>query len=94
MTIVFDHGLFEVWKGRLILKPDARSWLASARDVAPFREAPVTHEVAMATCLIDLHHRDPAARFLAAMARTFGLTRVTADTNLIEGNGFSVLGNR
>jgi PIN domain nuclease of toxin-antitoxin system len=37
---------------------------------------------------------DPADRFLAATAKTFGLTLVTADENLIRGRGYTVLANR
>jgi hypothetical protein len=32
-------------------------------------------------------HKDPADRFLAATAKTFGLTFVTADENLIRSCG-------
>jgi PIN domain nuclease of toxin-antitoxin system len=41
-----------------------------------------------------LPHRDPVDRFLAATARTYGLTLVTADENLLSGSGYPVLGNR
>jgi PIN domain nuclease of toxin-antitoxin system len=39
-------------------------------------------------------HKDPADRFLAATAKTFALTLVTADENLIRGRGYSALANR
>ena len=43
---------------------------------------------------IELPHRDPADRFLAATAKHFGLTLVTADANLIRGRGYAVLANK
>jgi len=48
----------------------------------------------MATYSVNLAHRDPADRFLAATARVFDLTLVTADDNLIRGKGYRVLANR
>ena len=42
---------------------------------------------------IALPHQDPADLFLAATARAFELTLVTADRNLIKTQGISVLAN-
>ncbi|MGA3024255.1 MAG: hypothetical protein ABSF98_05755 [Bryobacteraceae bacterium] len=39
-------------------------------------------------------HHDPADRFLAATAKVYGLTLVTADENLLTGSGYLVLANR
>jgi PIN domain nuclease of toxin-antitoxin system len=50
--------------------------------------------VVLATEQVFLPHRDPADRFLAASARAYGLTLVTADDLLIEGSGYHVLANR
>ena len=36
-------------------------------------------------------HRDPADTFLAATAKVCDLTLVTADDNLLNGKGYSVL---
>ena len=74
-------------RGRLTLEPDAQVWLWASI-------ARATHEVVMEIHKIDLPHRDPADRFLAATARSFGLTLVTADENLIRGRGYQVLANR
>jgi len=81
-------------KKRLTLEPNAAQWIASAFSKAPFKEATLTHEVALATEQVTLPHGDPADRFLAASARTYGLTLVTADENLLRGSGYHVLANR
>jgi PIN domain nuclease of toxin-antitoxin system len=69
-------------KGRLKLADGPDAWLKKAMTMAPLREAPLTHEIAMATCSIGLPHRDPADRLLVATALIHGLTLVTADRNL------------
>lgn len=81
-------------KGRITLQPDARQWVESAIHRTAIREAPLTHEVVMGMETIQLNRPDPADRFLAATALSFGLTLVTADENLIRGRGFFVLPNR
>jgi PIN domain nuclease of toxin-antitoxin system len=81
-------------KGRLVLQPDATSWVSAALLRVPLKEATLTHEVALATAQVALRHQDPADRFLAASAKVYGLTLVTSDHNLLAGKGFSVLANR
>jgi PIN domain nuclease of toxin-antitoxin system len=68
-------------KGRVYLAPDPRQWIA--QNTAPFREAPLTHEIAAASQFLHLPQRDPADRFLAATAKVLDLTLVTADVNLL-----------
>ncbi len=60
----------------------------------PFREAAVTHAVAMQSRRVQLSHEDPADRFLAATAAVYELTLVTADDRLLRSSGLSVLPNR
>lgn len=79
-------------KGRLILHSDPRTWLAAA--VARFKEAPLTHEIALATYGLKFAHRDPADRFLAATALVLGLTLVTADERLLGLGEIQTLANR
>lgn len=88
--------LLLVAKGRLDVKGDgdAHRWIEEILSRTSFREAPLTHEVVIAMRKIDLPHRDPADRFIAATAASFGLTLVTADENLIRGRGYSVYANR
>jgi PIN domain nuclease of toxin-antitoxin system len=83
-------------KGRLEVKGDGdvHRWIEEIVSRTSFREAPLTHEVVMSMHKIDLPHRDPVDRFLAATAASFGLTLVTADENLIQGRGYSVYANR
>ena len=81
-------------KKRLTLEPNPPRWIASALPKVPFKEATLTHEVALATEQVTLPHADPADRFLAASARAYGLTLVTADENLLSGSGYHVLPNR
>ena len=83
--------LFLNRKGRLKLKDDPVSWFSAALSRMPFREAPLTHEVALASDAVVLPHRDPADTFLAATAKVYDLTLVTADDNLLKGKGYSVL---
>jgi len=56
-------------------------------------EAPLTVEVALAVASIHLTHGDPADPFLAASAKVFDLTLVTADENLVRLPGIRALSN-
>ena len=78
-------------KGRIRLPANLESWLA--RSTAPFREAPFTHEIALASQIISLPHRDPADRFLVATAQVLQLTLVTADRQLLGLGEISTLAN-
>lgn len=69
-------------KGRVVLNADLEEWLAQALERSGVREAPLTHQVALETRRMALPHRDPADRFLAATAKVFGLSLVTADRHL------------
>jgi PIN domain nuclease of toxin-antitoxin system len=80
-------------KGRIVLNSPS-AWISAAMEKAPFREAPLTHEVALATEAVHLVHPDPADRFLAATAMVYGLMLVTSDENLIGGTGYAVVANR
>jgi PIN domain nuclease of toxin-antitoxin system len=64
------------------------------RNTAPFREASLTHEIAAASQLLRLAHRDPADCFLAATALVLDLTLVTADANLLGLGEIATLANR
>lgn len=79
-------------KGRVFLAPDAREWMT--RNTAPFREASLTHEIAVASQFLRLAHRDPADRFLAATALVLELTLVTADAHLLGLGEIATLANR
>jgi PIN domain nuclease of toxin-antitoxin system len=81
-------------KGRLKLADGPESWAQKAMSLAPLREAPVTHEIALATRSVALPHRDPADRLLVATALIHGLTLVTADRNVGRSKQVPVLLNR
>ena len=80
-------------RGRITLEPDARSWLNKAMSLTPVVEVPVTFDVAMASRSIALEHQDPADRFIAASAKVFALTLVTADERLLRCQDIDVLPN-
>jgi len=79
-------------KGRILLHADPDAWVR--RAVAPFHEAPLTHEIAFMARELKLPQRDPADRFLAATAKVLGLTLVTADAGLLGLGEIATLGNR
>ena len=78
-------------KGRVNLGKDLESWLV--RATAGTREAPLTHEIALAACQLPLHP-DPADRFLAATAQVFDLVLATADQRLLGLGEIRTLANR
>lgn len=69
-------------RGKIHLDRDFRSWLGAALQAMPVKDAVLTREVALWSGEIDLPHRDPADRFLAATALVYGLTLVTVDSHL------------
>jgi PIN domain nuclease of toxin-antitoxin system len=77
--------------GRLQLLPDPTSWISNALAAVPLKEATLTQEVALASKEIQLPHRDPADRLIAATARAYDLILLTADKRLAHGKGFSIL---
>lgn len=82
-----------VEKGRIVLQVRVDEWIAQALKAAPFTEAPLTTEVALATREIKLAHRDPVDAFLTATAKVFELTLVTADARLLATKGIRLLPN-
>ena len=58
-------------------------WVARSLRRMPCKEAPMTFEVALETRGVSLSHHEPADRIIAASARVFGLTLVTADEALL-----------
>jgi PIN domain nuclease of toxin-antitoxin system len=81
-------------KGRIRLIPDAVSWIGENLTRLNVREAPLTFEVALAISSLNLPHNDPADGFIAATAKVFGLTLVTADEQLAKLADIAVLPNR
>jgi len=81
-------------KGRLRLPNEVAAWVAQTMQDLELTEAPLTVEVALAIGSIDFPHGDPADHFLAATAKVFDLTLVTADEHLLHLPGIRVLANR
>lgn len=82
-------------KGRIKLDDAPVSWINNVLDAIPFKQAFLSHEVAMQSTLVNLPHRDPADRFIVASAIVYGLTLVTADKKILQsaGSSFKVLKN-
>jgi len=78
-------------RGKIQLKVDLAEWLAESTE--GIREAPLTHEIALVAQQLPLH-QDPADRFLAATAKVFDLTLVTADERLLGLGNIRTLANR
>ncbi len=78
-------------KGRIRLPEDLSEWLS--KTTAGIFEAPLTHEIALASQRLTLH-ADPADRFLAATAQVLDLVLVTADEKLLGLSTIKTLDNR
>ena len=87
------EALMLVERGRLSVTLPAHEWVDAMVQALPRREAPFTHEIAIASRQLTLAHQDPADRFLAATARVLGLTLVTADARLANSTEYAVLAN-
>ncbi len=86
--------LLLVERGRLKVRGHPAAVVNDMLKAGPFREAPVTHAVALQSRRVQLPHEDPADRFLAATAVVYELTLVTADDRMLNASGLSVLPNR
>lgn len=80
-------------RGRVRVDTAPAEWVERMVRALPRREAPVTHDIAVASRQLTLSHEDPADRFLAATAQVMGLTLVTADARLIASTEYAVMAN-
>lgn len=80
-------------KRRLAISGNPLRWIKEGFRALALREAPLTVDVAIRSRLIKVDHQDPVDRFLAATAKVYDLTLVTADERLIRSSGFLVLAN-
>lgn len=80
-------------KGRVVLDAEPAIWLRGVFERIPFKEAVINHEIAIQSRNLELTHRDPADRFLAATSIVYGLTLVTADRRLMTSTRLSILPN-
>ena len=80
-------------RGRLLADSSLEDAVREMLRVVPHRIAPLTYEVAIASCTLKLPHCDPADRFLAATAKIHDLTLVTADKRLLASREYATLEN-
>jgi PIN domain nuclease of toxin-antitoxin system len=92
---------FSVWEALLLIERKrvhvdrpAEAWVREALERAPVVEAPMNHEVALASRRLKTTYRDPVDRFLIATAQVFELTLVTQDARLMSQADVRVLPNR
>lgn len=78
------EALLLLEKGKIPVNLPPLPWIEYALHAHPMLEAPLTHEVAIRSRQLQLPHQDPADRFLAATAIEYGLTLMTADSNLLN----------
>jgi PIN domain nuclease of toxin-antitoxin system len=78
-------------KGRIRVE-NPLAWVQRAAD--QLREAPLTHEIVRTGFALRLPHADPTDRFLAATAKLFKLTLLTADQRLLGLGEIASLANR
>src|SRR5262245_27322651 len=81
-------------KRRIELDTEPVTWIRTALAEVSFKEAALTHEVAVQSMSVDLPHGDPADRFIAATALVYDLTLVTGDDRLLGCRQISVLANK
>lgn len=75
-------------KGRVVLDRELPRWLDLCFETNGYLQAQFSNAVAVAAGQVQLAHRDPADRLLAATARHYDLALVTADQRLQDGRGF------
>lgn len=74
-------------RGRIELTGGPRRWVEQAQVRFPLAEAALTSEVALRSHEVELEHRDPADRLLAATAIVHDLTLLTVDDRLAAAPG-------
>ncbi|MGH2856416.1 MAG: type II toxin-antitoxin system VapC family toxin [Solirubrobacteraceae bacterium] len=78
---VWELSLLEQ-RRRVRLRDGAQRWIEQALRHVPLHEAALTGPIALRSVELDLPHRDPADRFIAATALAHGLTLMTVDERL------------
>jgi PIN domain nuclease of toxin-antitoxin system len=81
-------------KGKIKIPSDPGVWIRQALAKGFVVEAPLTHEIALQSQLIELPHPDPADRFIAATALVQGFTLATSDKHLLKCRSLQTLPNR
>lgn len=87
LTVLADQGRVSIGMG-------VEEWVRIAMEKTPMREASLTTGVVLTARNTTLLHHDPVDTLLAATARFYDLTLVTADQHLLQGQGYALLANR
>jgi PIN domain nuclease of toxin-antitoxin system len=82
-----------VEKKRLALRQDFHVWIKESAQDLDLKEAAFSWEVAQELRFTMLGYADPADRFIAATAKAYDMTLVTADERLVKVPGLKVLAN-
>ena len=108
VTDVLENALNEFWlspittweimilaeKNRITLDGSNPSeWIKKVYSRIPFKEAPLNHEIALQSRLLDLPHQDPADRFLVATSLIYNLIFITADHSILSCKQIKILPN-
>jgi PIN domain nuclease of toxin-antitoxin system len=80
-------------KGRFRVDPDIPAWVSKNILDLQLIEAPLTIDVALAVGSMTFSHGDPADQLLAATAKVFEMTLITADDHLTSLPDIRILSN-
>lgn len=80
-------------RNRISVEGTPERWIDAALREFPVRDAVLTREVALSSRRVDLPHRDPADRFIAASAIVYELALVTADVRLLATKQWATVSN-
>ncbi len=78
-------------KGRIELRPSPNEWITEALKRSPVKEAELSHAIAIRSRFIELPHKDPADRFIAATAWENDFILITEDGKLKESKQIKLL---
>ncbi|MBF0229213.1 MAG: type II toxin-antitoxin system VapC family toxin [Desulfamplus sp.] len=77
-------------KKRIELLPSPNEWIAEALKKSPVKEAQLSHSIAIKSRTLELPHKDPADRFIAATALENDFILITEDEKLKESTQIKV----
>ncbi len=78
-------------KKRIELVPSPNEWIDEALKRSPVKEAHLSHSIAIRSRFIELPHKDPADRFIAATAWENDFILITEDEKLKESKQIKLL---
>ena len=97
-NLLLTHPPITVWetlilaeKKKIELLPSPNEWIAESLKLTPVKEAPLSHAIAIKSRFIELPHKDPADRFIAATALENDFILITEDEKLKESKQIKLL---